>query len=485
MTAGSNNIVTDGLVACWDAGNRRSYPGAGTTWTDVVGGNEGTLENMDTGGFDSQKGGVIEFDGTDEYVDTGSNQILPDGRNPFTISLWLKPESGGDDWNSLYMFKQDDNPDGTDERSFQVQWLTRAGYSSSFYCGVRGLTSWGPAENIGADREDWYDKWCCVTVTYNGEGTKSGHANYRLYINDVNYALGDLNTQGGVENRNRLGVNHGSSPISEFKGDMANLSVWNRALSVAEIKQNYKVLKPRFEPRIPKEGLMGYWDAGDPQCFAGNMVNQYAASTWNLIDLCSGTIGEFDNGNPLPNFSLDNGGYWTFDGTDDGIWAGMGAPNDMYLQYSNANGITGIEWVNLASDGTNVFFWKNDMFQFRYDGSNKLNMRSGNATSWSDSADLKSAADLLTTDGSAWACVAASANKSNDAREIWLNGVRVANDTGSGMRWGTDNERMGVAGGWGSDTLHGKVGMALLYSRALSAAEIKDFYNKTKARFGH
>ena len=163
----------------------------------------------------------------------------------------------------------------------------------------------------------------------------------------------------------------------------------------------------------------------------------------------------------------------------------MGAVDDMYLQYSNANGITGIMWMNLASDGLNVFFWKNDMFQFRYDGSYKLNMRSGNATSWSDSADLKSAADLLTTDGSAWACVAASANKSNDAREIWLNGVRVANDTGSGMRWGTDNERMGVAGGWGSDTLHGKVGMALLYSRALSAAEMKDFYNKTKGRFGH
>ena len=28
MAAGSNNIVTDGLVGCWDAGNRRSYPGS-------------------------------------------------------------------------------------------------------------------------------------------------------------------------------------------------------------------------------------------------------------------------------------------------------------------------------------------------------------------------------------------------------------------------------------------------------------------------
>ena len=44
----STNIVTDALVGCWDAGNRISYPGAGTTWTDVVGGNNGTLTNMDT-----------------------------------------------------------------------------------------------------------------------------------------------------------------------------------------------------------------------------------------------------------------------------------------------------------------------------------------------------------------------------------------------------------------------------------------------------
>ena len=33
----STNIVTDALVGCWDAGNRISYPGAGTTWTDVGG----------------------------------------------------------------------------------------------------------------------------------------------------------------------------------------------------------------------------------------------------------------------------------------------------------------------------------------------------------------------------------------------------------------------------------------------------------------
>ena len=30
-------IVTDGLVLCLDAANSQSYPGSGTTWTDLSG----------------------------------------------------------------------------------------------------------------------------------------------------------------------------------------------------------------------------------------------------------------------------------------------------------------------------------------------------------------------------------------------------------------------------------------------------------------
>ena len=38
--------VIDGLVLALDAGNTKSYPGSGTTWTDLSGhGNDGTLTN--------------------------------------------------------------------------------------------------------------------------------------------------------------------------------------------------------------------------------------------------------------------------------------------------------------------------------------------------------------------------------------------------------------------------------------------------------
>ena len=45
--AHSPSIVTDGLVLCVDAANTKSYPGSGTTWTDISGkGHNGTLTNL-------------------------------------------------------------------------------------------------------------------------------------------------------------------------------------------------------------------------------------------------------------------------------------------------------------------------------------------------------------------------------------------------------------------------------------------------------
>ena len=59
------NVVTDGLIGCWDAGNRRSYPTTGTTWTDLADGNNSTLVNGGSGlTFDSANCGSIVFDGT-------------------------------------------------------------------------------------------------------------------------------------------------------------------------------------------------------------------------------------------------------------------------------------------------------------------------------------------------------------------------------------------------------------------------------------
>ena len=59
-------VITDGLVLGLDAANTRSYVGSGTTWTDLIGSNNGTLTNGPT--YSSDRGGAIVFDGSNDYV---------------------------------------------------------------------------------------------------------------------------------------------------------------------------------------------------------------------------------------------------------------------------------------------------------------------------------------------------------------------------------------------------------------------------------
>ena len=69
FTQSGPTIVTNGLVLHLDAGNPASYPGSGTTWTDLSGnGNDGTLVNGV--GYDSANGGSLVFDGVNDYAYT-------------------------------------------------------------------------------------------------------------------------------------------------------------------------------------------------------------------------------------------------------------------------------------------------------------------------------------------------------------------------------------------------------------------------------
>ena len=61
----TQGIVQDGLVLNLDAGVKDSYNG-GTTWYDLKGSNNGTLDNGPT--FDSEKGGSIVSDGSDDRI---------------------------------------------------------------------------------------------------------------------------------------------------------------------------------------------------------------------------------------------------------------------------------------------------------------------------------------------------------------------------------------------------------------------------------
>jgi len=93
------NMVTDGLVLYLDAANTKSYISGSTTWVDIATGNNGTLINGPT--FNSANGGSIVFDGVDDYVDFGINPQI-NAINTYTFSFVISSPSINSNYRLMF-----------------------------------------------------------------------------------------------------------------------------------------------------------------------------------------------------------------------------------------------------------------------------------------------------------------------------------------------------------------------------------------------
>jgi hypothetical protein len=224
---GAQPIVTDGLVFAVDAANYQSYPGSGTTWSDLSGnGNNGTLVNGPA--FDSGNGGSIVFDGTNDYVEV--IDFLPNN-NDFTLTLWLN--------------YSDLNPSVTGIIStWDSNWK---GWG---FAGRNGFfRSW--INDGAAGGKDWvslsevYNEWHLVTLRYKySTGTQSFYLDTTSYGSDSTIRpVSPSNLQIGRGGQTGT-VQLNSYTYSNCK--ISNLKIYNRVLTEQEITQNYNALKGRF-----------------------------------------------------------------------------------------------------------------------------------------------------------------------------------------------------------------------------------------------
>jgi hypothetical protein len=224
-------IITDGLVVYLDAGNTTSYPGSGTTWTDLSGaGNNGTLVNSPV--FNSANGGSIEFNKINDYA-TIAHATSLNLSSALTISAWffsgtittpnvplyLKGRTDTDNYNPLF------------EIGGRYGW-TDVGGGRSFYS--------PPANFIVADT--WYN----LTVTHTSTNTPV------IYRNGV-AASGFTFTEGtGARplnaNSNPVGISQDVPRGLHFawNGRVAQLLVYNRALTAEEVRTNVNSIRGRF-----------------------------------------------------------------------------------------------------------------------------------------------------------------------------------------------------------------------------------------------
>ena len=219
-------IKEDGLVLALDAANTKSYPGSGTTWTDLSGnGNNGTLTNGPT--FDSSNGGSIVFDGSNDYVGTNYTASFQD----FTLCAFVKANNpGAKTWEDII--------DSYDIDSSDWCRITLSNGNPSLEIDANSTRS-----SVTSSQSALPNKW------YHIVGVRNGTTGY-LYINGVldkqnsvtgNVISADTDSQFVVGNLSRP-----SNLTEGWNGNIAQVSIYNRALTASEVQQNFNALRGRY-----------------------------------------------------------------------------------------------------------------------------------------------------------------------------------------------------------------------------------------------
>ena len=213
-------IVTNGIILHIDAANTKSYPGTGTSWTDLSGnGNNGVLTNGPT--YSSNNKGFFTFDGVNDYILATALNL-----NELTICAWVKFSSISNTAYPTIINKEVANT----SRNFWMgltPWFT---FGRSVSGSDEGLTS-----SITPNLNQWYYVVATNTLA----------PVFSIYINGVlnNTATfsGSLSTGGSV-----TWIGTYRDLFYPMNGNIAQVSIYNRALSAAEIQQNYNSVKGRY-----------------------------------------------------------------------------------------------------------------------------------------------------------------------------------------------------------------------------------------------
>tara|TARA_Y100000592_G_scaffold28506_1_gene45325 strand:+ start:19419 stop:20108 length:690 start_codon:yes stop_codon:yes gene_type:complete len=226
-TSYNPSIITDGLVLCLDAANKRSYPGAGTVWTDLKESNNGTLTNGPT--FSSDNGGSIVFDGTDDYVDLGSSLSISTS-SPFSVEFWSNLSSYAGYYPTILQLKTNTS------QGWNISFSQQSNYNGIVF---GSASTWS---RIKTDNPPSVNVWNHVCVTYDT-------SNYFIYLN---LALQNQSSAGNFQvttQNNYIGSANAASrgAMDTWDGYISNVKVYNKLLTFEQIRQNYNATRGRYQ----------------------------------------------------------------------------------------------------------------------------------------------------------------------------------------------------------------------------------------------
>jgi hypothetical protein len=221
------DIVRSNLQLYLNAASSASYPGSGTTWTDL----SPNAYSTTLVGAPAYNSTYFTFDGTTEYDDT--NQSL--GAESFSVGAWFRSSAAG---IKMILSKE-----------------TTAGWPWNYRIWMNGGQLVGDiAQNssanvsIGSVLTNYNNgSWYYVMFTRND-------STLRMYVNGTQVSTVSDTLTGTIINAQELWIGRsaftggGSSPTGSYQyvGDIGQVFIYDRVLSDAEILQNYDATRATY-----------------------------------------------------------------------------------------------------------------------------------------------------------------------------------------------------------------------------------------------
>lgn len=227
------NIVTNGLVFAVDAAASRSYPGSGTTLYDLSGNGYDFTSSVPctfTSGVNSVP--CLDFtSGNQERLDSIKLSPFSGDGFPITVSAVIN-ENARSSYKTILSQHEQDTTDSMCFCSLQ---------------GKMGTDHWSPGGRRLATAVPTNEVHM-ITWTIE-EWEQHQTTEHKIYVDGVaqtteSYSVDTVGSL--VQDYFRIGNWHFTRADMSFDGQIYSVSCYDRALSAAEVAQNYNAVKKRF-----------------------------------------------------------------------------------------------------------------------------------------------------------------------------------------------------------------------------------------------
>jgi hypothetical protein len=431
------NIVTTGLLVNVQAGNASSYPGSGSTWTNLV---DNATYTITSGTYNSSNGGSIVFNGTSTVVPIG-NPLS--SANSFTYEAWVFASSVvgirniiSCPLNKLYV------SDGT------------------LYADASGNSISSPNFPTNV--------WKHVVFTINYDG-----GDITLYVNGTQVAA-TIGEAGTLESLLIGAVDIEGAPGDFWSGRIAQVRIYNVALSAEDVLTNFNATKGGY--LVTTSNLVLYYDPTDTASYPGTGTTLTSLVGSGL----NGTMTAITYTSP----------YFTFNGTTSQVSVADNAALEpgsgdwtveVWIRYSVIAGRTRT-YVSKTSNGGGSADWGYGFRTLAATSVTYFEVSSG----VSGAGTATSPSTPVTTD--VWyQIVGVWTNVASNSIALYQNGTLVGSNshTFASVKNTTNPLYLGnYNGNEFAQQFAGDMGIVRIYNKALSAAEVQNNYDANKATYG-